>query len=345
MKAIIFGQLDNGQDVTQYTLENGQIQIEILNYGAIIRSLFVPDQNGHADDIVLGYDTLEPYLKNPANLGCIIGRFANRIAEGRFEIDGVRYELIKNNGPCSLHGGENQPLHRVSWDALVKGQNTLELSHRSLDMADGFPGNVDFKVTYSLSDQQEFSIKYEATTDKKTVINLTNHGYFNLSGKHQDILDHELQIKGSKAIRLNEYQLPMEIMDISNSPLDFRVLKEIGRDINLAHEQLKIGHGYDNNWVVNPKMAPHKHVGKLVHRPSGRSLDVYTSEPGIQIYTANHLDLKGKEGRHYQKHHGVCLETQHYPDSPNRPDFPSTLLNPGETFKSETIFKFSLWNK
>ncbi|XOV93837.1 MAG: aldose epimerase family protein [Bacteroidota bacterium] len=342
MKSSVFGKLPDGRNVKVFKLQNEAVTAEILNYGAVIRALYTPDRNGNLADIILGYDSFEPYINNPTFMGSAVGRYANRIANGSFNLDGKWYQLEKNNGPCCLHGGINQPLQKVLWDAIVVDDHTLELSHKSLSMIDGFPGNVDFKIIYRLTRENELIIEYHAETDEKTVINLTNHSYFNLSGKNQSILDHQLMIKADEILKVDKYQVPMEAMPVEGTPFDFRVPKMVGRDIHEEEEQLRIGHGYDSNWIINPEMHQRKHAVQLLHSSSGRKVDVFTSEPGIQIYTANHLDHIGKQGFHYQKHYGICLETQHYPDSPNRPEFPSTILEPGKKFRSETIFRIGI---
>ncbi|MEQ9219796.1 MAG: aldose epimerase family protein [Cyclobacteriaceae bacterium] len=339
MKSTVFGKLPDGKDVRIFTLQNGDVTVKILNYGAVIQSLLAPDSQGNLADIILGYDTFDPYISNPTFMGAVAGRYANRIASATFELDGKRYNLARNNGPNSLHGGVNKPLHQVWWEPWTIDDHTLELTHKSAAMDDGFPGNVIFKITYSLSKKNELSIHYQAETNEPTVINLTNHSYFNLSGKNQSIYDHELIIHSPEILKLNDHQIPINFMPVAGTPFDFRRPKPVGRDINADNEQLKIGNGYDVNWVVNPEMTQKKHVASLSHPSTGRKLDVYTSEPGIQVYTANYLDHTGKGGLHYQKHYGICLETQHYPDSPNRPEFPSTVLRPGEIFRSETIFQ------
>ncbi len=342
MKSFVFGKLPDGKEVRLFTLQNDSMTVEILNYGAIIKSLFTTDREGNIADIILGYDSFTPYISNSTFMGCVAGRYANRIANATFELDGKRYNLARNNGPNSLHGGINKPLHHVCWEPWTIDDQTLELTHMSRAMDDGFPGNVTFKITYGLTKNNELSIQYKAETDEPTVINLTNHSYFNLSGKNQRVFDHELTVNSKEILKLNEFQVPVNYMSVTGTPFDFSRPKPIGRDIGANDEQLKIGQGYDVNWVVNPEMTSKKHVANLRHQATGRILDVFTSEPGIQIYTANHLDHIGKRGRHYQKHYGVCLETQHYPDSPNRPEFPSTVLRPGEVFSSETIFQFGI---
>ena len=339
MKSTVFGKLPDGKDVRIFTLQNGDVTVKILNYGAVIQSMVAPDRLGNLADIILGYDSFAPYISNPTFMGAVAGRYANRIANGTFELDGKRYNLARNNGPNSLHGGINQPLHQAWWEPWTVDDHTLELTHKSKAMEDGFPGNVNFKITYSLSKQNELSIQYRAETDEPTVINLTNHSYFNLSGKNQLIYDHELMINSQEILKLNEYQIPINYMPVTGTPYDFSKPKQVGQDIQAQHEQLKIGNGYDVNWVVNPEMKPKKHVASLSHPRTGRKLDVFTSEPGLQVYTANYLDHPGKGGQHYQKHFGICLETQHYPDSPNRPEFPTTVLRPREVFQSETIFQ------
>ena len=334
---------DQSNEISLFKLKNKNgLQVEISNFGGVIKSIFTPDKNGKFDDIILGYDTINPYLDNPAFMGCIVGRYANRIDQGTFEIDRKRYQLDLNNGNCSLHGGVNAPFHKALWKVGESNESLLKLTHKSKSMEDGFPGNLDLTVTYSLSDLNELMIKYEAQTDEKTVINLTNHSYFNLNGGKSSILNHYLSIDSESFHPTNKDQIPLTEESVSGTPFDFRQPKLIGAQINDHHDQIKLAEGYDHNWIINPQLNGIKKVATLFEKESGRKMDVKTDQPGIQVYTGNHVNMTGKKGQKYSKHWGICLETQHYPNSPNRPDFPTTLLEPGKHFETTTIFSFGL---
>lgn len=317
-------------------IEN-EIEMTFLNYGGIIQSLKVPDKNGKMDDVVLGFDHPEDYLKDHPYFGALIGRYANRIREGKFILDGKLYSLAVNNPPNTLHGGLIG-FDKVIWNVETgRDGRSCILKHESPDGHEGYPGKLKVEVTYTLTTTRELIIDYKATSDKVTPVNFTNHSYFNLAGKtEKNILDHELWINADHFTSVDDNLTPTgEIFSIKGSK-DFREHKIIGQDIE------HIPGGYDHNYVLNesPLRDP---KARLIHPPSGRMLEIFTTEPGLQFYSGNFLDgsLTGKNGIKYQKHHGLCLETQHYPDSPNHPHFPSTLLQPGEVFLSKTMYKFS----
>jgi len=336
-----------GQSVDIYAMRNTHgVEVRVMNFGGIIISLRVPDKNGKLDDVVLGFDKLDEYRENPPHFGGIIGRYANRIANGEFTLDGVKYTLPKNNGPNTLHGGI-KGFDKVVWQATPFNNRDgagIIFTYTSKDGEEGFPGNLKTKVTYTLTEKNELIFDYEATTDKATPVNLTQHTYFNLAGEgNGDILGHELTLNADRFTPVDKNLIPTgELRPVQGTPLDFTKPAIIGSRINDKYEQLLLGNGYDHNYVINGsgglKLAAH------VHEPrSGRVLEVYTTEPGIQFYSGNFLDgtLTGKQGHIYRQRSGFALETQHYPDSPNHPDFPSTILKPGQTFHSQTVYKFS----
>ena len=340
-----FGTQD-GRPVTLYTLTNAHgVQIQAMNYGGIIVSVKVPDKSGKFDDIVLGHDSVEGYIPNPPFLGAIVGRYANRIANGEFTLDGKTYHLPKNDGPNTLHGGVDKTFNKVVWDGEpLKGKTGVAFSYLSHDGDDGFPGNLHMKVTYTLTDSNELVIDYEATTDKATPINVSQHSYFNLKGAgNGDILDHEIMINADKFTPVDKNLIPTgELRPVKGTPFDFTKPTKIGSRIEDNYEQLVLGHGYDHNWVINRK-GPGMVLAARVYEPTtGRVLEVSTTQPGVQFYTGNFLDgsVSGNGGV-YKRRYGLCLETQHFPDSPNHPDFPSTILKPGEKFHQTTMFKFS----
>ena len=341
-----FGEMPNGEEIYEYTLRNSnKIEISIITYGGIIRTLSLPDKNGNFEDVVLGYDNLDEYLDNNPYFGSIIGRYGNRIAKGKFSVDGTEYTLATNNLGNHLHGGE-AGFDKVVWKAEeIQGEEdvSLKLTYLSPDMEEGYPGNLNVEVTYKLTNNNELVIDYKAVTDKKTIVNLTNHAYFNLSAKEQSIVDHQLQINASNYLPVDETLIPTEISSVHGTPFDFKKMKVIGADINNENLQLKYGGGFDHCWVLNESEDRLSLAASLLEPYSGRRVDVYTTEPGIQFYSGNFLDgsITGKKGSIYKKRYGLCLETQHYPDSPNRPDFPSTELKPGEIYKSTTVYKFS----
>ena len=341
-----FGTHD-GRPITLYTLTNSHgMEVRAMNYGGIIVSIRVPDRKGQIADVVLGHDDLKGYEPNPPYIGAIIGRYANRVANGTFTLDGKTYTLPKNDGPNTLHGGIAKTFDRVVWDGEPKGKNGVEFSYVSHDGDDGFPGNVKVRVTYTLTDGNAILIDYEATTDKATPINLTQHSYFNLAGEGSgDVLNHEVMINADRFTPVDKGLIPTgELRPVKGTPFDLTKPTRIGAHIDDNYEQLTLGWGYDHNFVINQK--PDQNGLKLaarVHEPtSGRTLEVWTTQPGVQFYTGNHLDgsVTGKQGHVYKKRDAFCLETQHYPDSPNHPEFPNTILKPGERFHEKTVFKF-----
>jgi len=336
-----------GRPVNLYTLKNAHgVEIQAMNYGGIILSIRVPDRKGEFADIVLGHDKLEGYVPNKPYLGAIVGRYANRIANGTFTVEGKTYTLPKNDGPNTLHGGTTRTFDKVVWDAEpLKGKNGVTFSYLSKDGEEGFPGNLKMKVTYTLTDNNELVIDYEATTDKATPINVSQHSYFNLKGEgNGDILDHEVMINADRFTPVDKNLIPTgELRPVKDTPMDFTTATKVGTRIDDNYEQLQLGHGYDHNFVINRK-GPGMVLAARVSEPTtGRVLEVSTTQPGVQFYTGNFLDgsVTGKEGHVYKRRYGLCLETQHFPDSPNHPKFPSTILKPGETFHQKTVFKFS----
>lgn len=344
-------QVEDFSSIKLYKLRNARgMEVHVTNYGAIITAILVPDRTGKLADVALGYHRLEDYLNAPDKpyFGAVVGRYGNRIAGGQFTIDGQTYTLAKNNGPNSLHGG-NIGFDKVVWEATPLAGNDpaqLILKYTSRDGEEGYPGNLQVQVTYTLNDANQIVVDYQATTDKATHVNLTQHTYFNLRGEgNGDILGHELMINAANFTPVDETLIPTgKLAPVAGTPFDFRTAKPIGRDIGQADEQLKIGGGYDHNFVLQPGPADQLNLAAEVYEPeSGRVLTVHTNEPGVQFYCGNFLDgrLQGKAGQPYVHRGGFCLETQHYPDSPNQPTFPSTLLRPGQTYQTRTVFSFS----
>jgi aldose 1-epimerase len=339
-----FGKTADGQDVKIVTLTNGKITARITNYGGTIVSFDAPDRTGKEADIVLGFDDVQDYGK-PSNpfFGAIIGRYGNRIGGGKFTLDGKEYKLGVNDGKNTLHGGV-VGFHKKVWNidsAEVKGNKAeLKLSYLSKDGEEGFPGNLKCMVTYAITADNKLEMKYEATTDKPTVVNMTNHAYWNLAGQGSgDVLGQEVMINADKITAVGEGLIPTgELTDVNGTPFDFTKMATIGSRI----KQIDIG-GYDHNFVLNGKSGEMKLAAEVYDPASGRFMKIETTEPGIQFYSGNFLDgtLKGKEGKVYNKHGAFCLETQHYPDSPNHPNFPSTVLRPGEKYETVTIHTFS----
>jgi aldose 1-epimerase len=342
-----FGTHD-GRPITLYTLTNSQgVEVRAMNYGGIIVSLRVPDRKGQVADIALGHDTLEGYIPNTPYLGAIIGRYANRIANGRFTLDGRTYTLPKNNGPNTLHGGTTRTFDRVVWDSEpLQGKTGVVFTFLSKDGDDGFPGNLKVKVSYRLDDASELVIDYEATTDQATPINLTQHSYFNLRGEgNGDVLNHEVTINADRFTPVDQNLIPTgELRAVKGTPLDFTTATRVGNRIDDSYEQIALAHGYDHNFVLNRKGDGLTFAARAYEPTSGRVLEVSTTQPAVQFYTGNFLDgsVTGKQGHVYKRRYGFCFETQHYPDSPNHPDFPTTILRPGETFRSQTVFRFSV---
>ncbi len=341
-----FGTTPDGATITLYTLTNAHgVEADIMNFGGIIVALRVPDRDGNLGDVALGFDTFEPYADRNPFFGALVGRYGNRIANGQFELDGKTYKLAQNNGQNHLHGGPNG-FHQKVWSAQPHddAEPSLELSLVSPDGEEGYPGNLSVTVVYTLTDQNELKIDYTATTDKATVLNLTNHSYFNLSG-NGDILGHEMQLFASRFIPINDNLIPTgEIRSVEGTPMDFRTPTPIGARIDDDTEQLRNGLGYDHCWVLDKQTGVLAQAAHVYDPASGRTLDVYTTQPGVQFYSGNMLDgsLTGKNGEVYARRTGFCLETQHFPDSPNQPQFPSTVLRPGETYKQMTIFQFGV---
>jgi len=343
----VFGKTTDGREVSLFTMQNASgIKVTLTNFGGIVTSLFVPDRNGKFDDVVLGFPTLDGYLKEHAYFGAIIGRYGNRIGKGRFKLDGVEYKLTTNDGENHLHGGV-KGFDKVVWNAEPIKQDSatgVEFSYLGKDGEQGYPGNLSCTVTYLLTNKNELKIEYHATTDKVTPVNLTHHSYFNLAGQGTgDILNHQLEIFANRFTPVDKVLIPNgELRPVEGTPMDFRQPHAIGERINSDDEQIKRGLGYDHNWVLNSSDGSLS-LAARVHEPTtGRMIEVWTTEPGIQFYSGNFLDgtLTGKEGRVYKHRFGFCLETQRFPDSPNKPDFPNTILRPGEHYSTETIYRF-----
>ena len=352
MKKEMFGTTSEGTPVYVYTLQNAhKMQAGVMNYGGILVSLLVPGKNGQLDDVVLGYDSLATYEKNNnPYFGALIGRYGNRIGRGKFTLNGNEYTLALNNGPNTLHGGL-KGFDKVVWTVNEKESTpgrSLVLTYLSKDGEEGYPGNLSVKVVYTLTDKDELKIEYSATTDKPTVLNLTHHSYFNLKGAGKgDILSHELTINADKFTPVDSTLIPTgELQPVQGTPFDFTKSTAIGERISADDEQLHYGKGYDHNFVLNRKGAGLSLAARVHESTTGRAMDVLTTEPGVQFYSGNFLDGKniGKGGISYQHRYGFCLETQHYPDSPNKPKFPATALNPGGQFSSTTVYKFYVRN-
>ncbi|MGV3639125.1 MAG: aldose epimerase family protein [Adhaeribacter sp.] len=341
MKTESFGQTSDGQQVQLYTLrnENG-MQVQITNYGGIVTSILTPDKTGKPGDVALGFDNLEAYIRNNPFFGATVGRYGNRIAKGKFSLDGQEYTLATNNGPNHLHGGK-KGFDKVVWAAEPAGDNTLKLTYLSKDGEEGYPGNLSTTVTFSLSEDNELKIAYQATTDKATPVNLTNHSYFNLSaGAAETVLQHEVTIKADRFTVVDDKLIPTgELRPVAGTVMDFTKPTPIGTRIAQVE-----GGGYDHNYVLRDAKGPLQLAATVSEPVSGRVMEVYTTEPGIQFYSGNFLNGKvtGKGNVAYKKHSGFCLETQHFHDSPNQPGFPSTILRPGETYQTTTVYKFSV---
>ncbi|MBN2175568.1 MAG: galactose mutarotase [Bacteroidales bacterium] len=337
----IYGKIEN-QEVYLFTLTNiNGMQVKLSNYGGIVTSIVVPDKHGMMDDVVLGFDDLDGYLKNEPYFGAIVGRYANRIAKGKFSLEGVEYNLALNNGPNHLHGGI-RGFDKVIWEAteLDKDQEIgVQLQYLSRDGEEGYPGNLEVVIKYMLTDENELKIIYRAETDKATPINLSHHSYFNLSGSEgHGILEQTLWLNADKFSVVDHTLIPTgELRPVAGGAMDFTNPKPVGAQID------EVEGGYDHNFVLNRHRLQDK-VAELYDKLSGRVLEVYTTEPGIQFYSGNFLDgtISGKKGKRYNKHFGLCLETQHFPDSPNHPEFPNTILKPGEEYQQVTVYKFGV---
>lgn len=345
----VSAQVEDFDSIKRYTLKNSNgVTVKVTNYGAIVTSIIVPDRDGNLADVALGYDRVEEYMNavDKPYFGSIVGRYGNRIANGEFTLDGETYSLAKNNGPNHLHGGVIG-FDKVVWGAdYTDGANTITLSYVAKDMEEGYPGNLNVQVTYTLNDDNALVVDYLATTDKATPINLTQHTYFNLKGEGEGtILDHSLKLHAQRYTPVDDTLIPTgELASVRGTPFDFTVSKPIRRDIGLPDKQLEFGGGYDHNWVLERDDDEGElSLAAEVYEPTtGRTMTVMTTEPGIQFYCGNFLDgrLKGKSGKPYEHRGGFCLETQHFPDSPNQPSFPSTILEPGDEYRSKTVFVF-----
>jgi len=347
IKKQAFGTVPEGR-VDLYTMTNSRgMEVRAMNYGGIIVSLRVPDKKGVLADVVLGFDTLDAYLNNKPYFGAIIGRYANRIANGKFTLNGAEYRLARNNGMNSLHGGL-KGFDKVLWRGEQFENNQgigVVFTYTSKNGEEGYPGNLKAKVTYTLTDQSELQIEYQATTDEATPVNLTNHSYFNLASEgNGDILKHNLILNADRFTPVDSTLIPAgELRSVAGTPFDFTQPTAIGARIDTNNEQLAIAHGYDHNFVLSRKGSGLELAGRVHEQQTGRALEVYTTEPGVQFYTGNVLDgtITGKHGHAYNKHAGLCLETQHFPDSPNHSNFPWTILKPEQTYNSRTVYKFS----
>jgi len=348
MKKSSYGKTNDGQAVDLYVLTNANgMEVAIANYGATVVSVKVPDRTGKFADVVLGFDDFDGYLGNEPYFGAVVGRYGNRIAGGRFTLDGHEYHLAQNDGKNTLHGGLKGFDKRV-WsakDASKGDAPAIRLSYLSKDGEEGYPGNLSATVTYTLTAKNELRIDYGATTDKPTVHNLTNHSYFNLAGEgNGDILSHQMTIHADRFTPVDATLIPTgELQSVAGTPLDFRAPAAIGARIDADNEQIKLGHGYDHNFVLNRKGSELFLAARVTELTSGRVMEVFTTQPGLQFYTGNFLDgtIHGKGGKVYGRRSAFCMETQHFPDSPNQPKFPSVVLKPGEHFTSTTVFRFS----
>ncbi|MFD2570849.1 aldose epimerase family protein [Spirosoma soli] len=342
-----FGTLADGQKADLYTLRNGAgMEAKITNYGGIVVSLTAPDKNGKFEDVTLGFDSLAAYEKGNPFFGALVGRYGNRIAKGKFTLDGKQYTLATNNMGNHLHGGL-KGFDKVLWTATpVDGEEpALKLAYTSKDGEEGYPGNLSVEVTYTLQKDNSLKIDYKATTDKATVVNLTNHSYFNLTAGKNDILGHEVTINANRFVPVDKTLIPTgELKPVTGTPFDFTKPTTVGARINDSTDtQIKYGLGYDHCWVFTDTSNKLKPAATVFEPTSGRVMEVMTTEPAVQFYTGNFLDgtLTGKGGVVYKKRTGLCLETEHYPDSPNQPKFPTTTLKPGETYQTTTVYKFS----
>jgi aldose 1-epimerase len=348
MKTTIFGQLPDGREVHRYTLTNDAgVTAEIIDYGATITSLRVPDRSGKMEDVVLGYDTVQGYVDGTTYFGAVVGRYGNRIGKGRFRLDGKEYQLTVNDGENHLHGGK-VGFNKVLWEAKPVGspsEPSLALQYVSRDGEEGYPGTVVLKVRYTLTGKNELRVEYEATTDRPTILNPTQHSYFNLSGSFtKTILNHQLMIDADSITPVDKGLIPTgQIQNVANTPMDFRTSTAIGARINDANEQLAFGKGYDHNWVLRSGGGKIAKAAELYDPESGRLMTIFTDQPGLQFYSGNFLDgsAKGKNGIAYQQRTGLCLETQAFPDTPNKPQFPTATLKPGQVYRQTTIYQFS----
>ncbi|QKW00319.1 aldose epimerase family protein [Streptomyces sp. NA02536] len=343
----LFGRLADGTKVHSWSLANGGTRMKVLSYGGVVQSLEIPDRRGRYANVSLGFDTVEEYVASSPYFGALIGRYGNRIDQGRFTLDGTPYQLSVNDGENSLHGG-SQGFDKRVWDVepFTRGSDVgLYLYYTSVDGEMGYPGTLRTKVTYTLTRNGDWRVDYEATTDRATVVNLTSHVYWNLAGEGSgSVYDHELSIAASRYTPVDPGLIPTgELARVAATPFDFRRAKPVGRDIRTAHQQVLYGQGFDHNWVLDKGVTSRPEQVALLRDPSsGRTLRIATNEPGLQFYSGNFLDgtLVGSGGRVYRQGDGLCLETQHFPDSPNRPSFPSTVLRPGQTYRTTTVHSF-----
>ncbi|MFG2740806.1 aldose epimerase family protein [Streptomyces chartreusis] len=344
----LFGKLADGTKVYSWSLANGGTRMKVLSYGGVVQSLEIPDRRGHYANVSLGFDNIEDYVAGSPYFGALIGRYGNRIGKGQFTLDGKAYQVNVNDGANSLHGGAKGFDKRV-WDVepFAKGSDVgLHLYYTSVDGEMGYPGTLKVKVTYTLTKYGDWRIDYAATTDKATVVNLTSHVYWNLAGEGSGTIEnHELKIDASRYTPVDSGLIPTgELAPVAGTPFDFRRTKRIGEDLREAHQQLLYGKGIDHNWVLDKGISPRPEwIATLKDPSSGRTLRMASTEPGLQFYSGNFLDgtLVGTGGRTYRQGDALCLETQHFPDSPNKPSFPSTVLRPGQTYRSTTIHSFS----
>jgi aldose 1-epimerase len=349
VKREAFGKMPDGPTIEAFILRNAAgMEVRAITYGGIITSLRVPDREGRFDDVSLGYENLDGYIENNSPyFGAIIGRYANRIGKASFTLDGKTYELAANNGPNHLHGGK-KGFDKVVWDGEDFRNNDgvgVVFRYTSPDGEEGYPGTLRVQVTYTLSDRNELAVDYLATSDKPTPLNLTQHTYFNLTGGRHDVLDHELTLEADRYTPIDPTLIPIGTLSpVAGTPFDFTKPARIGARIESEDEQLRRGRGYDHNFVLNRRNGGLVHAARVREPVTGRVLDISTTEPGVQFYTGNFLDgtITGKSGVVYAQRYGFCLETQHFPDSPNKPDFPSTILGPGQEYRSRTIFAFSV---
>ncbi|MGL1956323.1 MAG: galactose mutarotase [Colwellia sp.] len=347
VKSSAFGNLDSGQQVTKYTLANDAgTSVSIIDLGAAITELNVIDNKGNFDDVVLGFATPQQYLTSSTYFGAVVGRYGNRIAKGKFSIDGKEYTLATNDGENHLHGGD-VGFDKRFWNAKVNGKDSITFTLVSENGDEGYPGTLTLAVTYQLTDDNRLVVDYDASTDKTTVVNVTQHSYFNLAGHGSgDILNHEMMINADRFTPVDKTLIPTgELAAVEGTAMDFNQATKIGERINNDEQQLAFGGGYDHNWVLNKKQPGEMSLAAQVfEQNSGRTLAIYTDEPAIQFYSGNFLDgsYKAKNEAVYQYRNGFCLETQHFPDSPNQPSFPSTILQPGEQYKTRTIFEFGV---
>jgi len=340
--------LPDGRNVFQYTLKNrAGVTAQIINYGATVTSLRVPDRNGIMGDVVLGFDSLQGYIDGTAYFGAVVGRYGNRIGKGRFQLDGKQYQLTINDGENHLHGGKIG-FNKVLWEAKTLGDReepSVQLQYRSRDGEEGYPGTVTLNVTYALTGKNELRIDYEGTTDKPTILNPTQHSYFNLSGSLTNtVLDHTLMIEADSFTPIDRGLIPTgQLASVANTPMDFRTPVTIGAHIDDPYEQLSFGRGYDHNWVLKGSSGQLRKAAELYEPASGRLMTVFTDQPGLQFYAGNFLNgtAKGKNGIAYGRRVGLCLETQAFPDTPNKPHFPQVTLRPGQVYRQTTIYQFS----